>query len=181
MSSGRHYFLAGGRITITDETDDVREPTPERALNSLTNLLKDVLDGLTMVELFSKSGLVSQRFLNAGADKAVCVAEEPPEDKRDDEGIVWLPMDPVEFMEEERVQGVGMVYSSPAEGADDNRKIIERLQSATILEDNCLVILEEPAWNYTKLDDYQFLEEIEVSDYDRTKITVCQMVSPMAF
>lgn len=93
--------------------------------------------------------------------------------------MIWLPMDPVEFMEEERVQDVGLIYSSPPEGADDNREIIERLTRAKILQDNCLVILEEPAWNYTELEDYEFLEPIEVSDYDRTKITVCQMVSPM--
>lgn len=141
-------------------------------------MLKEILDGLTMVELFSKGGLVSQRFLNAGAERAVCVAEDPPEDKTEADGIVWLPMDPVEFMEEERVRDVGMVYSSPPDGADQNREIIERLQSAKILENNCLIVLEEPAWNYTKLDDYAFLEEIDVSDYDRTKITVCQMISP---
>lgn len=129
------------------------------------------------MELFSKGGTVSQRFLSSGADKAVCVAEEPPQDRIEDDGIIWLPMNPVEFMEEERVRSVGLVYSSPPDGADRNREIIDRLQSAKILEENCLVVLEEPAWNYTKLDDYQFLEPIDVSDYDRTKITVCQMVN----
>ncbi|MFB6344253.1 MAG: hypothetical protein ABEK50_00565 [bacterium] len=132
-----------------------------------------------MVELYSKGGTVSERFLNCGAERSVCVTEDPPDDHVEKDGMIWLPMDPVEFMEEERVQNVGLVYSSPPDGADQNRDIIERLRSAKILEDNCLVILEEPAWNYTKLDDYKFLEEIEVSDYDRTKITVCQMVSAM--
>lgn len=170
-----------GPITITSNNSESREPTPERALNALTNLLKDILDDLTLVELYSKGGTVSKRFLNQGASKAVCVTEDPPEDKVETEGLIWLPMDPVDFMEEERVQDVGLIYSSPPEGADENRKILERLLKAQILEDNCLVILEEPAWNYTKLDDYKFLEEIEVSDYDRTKITVCQMVSAMEF
>lgn len=168
-----------GAIPIADNTEE-REPTPERALNALTNLLKDVVEDLTMVELFSKGGTVSQRFLNIGTKRAVCVNEDPPEDAVEEDGIIWLPMDPVDFMEEERVRDVGLVYSSPADGAEKNREIIDRLRSATILQDNCLVVLEEPAWNYTKLDDYNFLEQIDVSDYDRTKITVCQMVSPMS-
>jgi hypothetical protein len=163
------------------DDDSGREPTSDRALNALTNLLKDVIDGLTLVELYPKSGRVSQRFLNTGAKKAVCVTDETPENQVEEDGMIWLPMDPIEFMEEERVQDVGLIYSSPPEGADQNREIIDRLLGAKFLQDNCLVILEEPAWNYTKLDDYKFLEEIEVSDYDRTKITVCQMVSAMEF
>lgn len=161
------------------ETDDQREPTPDQALNALTNLLKDVLDGLTLVELYPKSGIVSQRFLNAGAEQAVCVTEEPSDDHLDEDGMIWLPMDPVDFMEEERVQDVGMIYSSPPEGGDQNREIIERLPRAQILQENCLVILEEPVWNYTIVEDYNYLEEIESNEYDRTRITVNQMVSAM--
>lgn len=166
---------------MTDNPSEDRETTPERALNALTNLLDDVIDGITMVELYSKGGKVSKRFLNVGAEKSVCVSENPPKDKIEEDSIIWLPMDPLQFMEEERIQDVGLIYSSPPEGGDQNVGIIERLRDAKILQDNCIVILEEPAWNYTKLDDYNYLEEIEVSDYDRTKITVAQMVSAMGF
>lgn len=168
-------------MAISSKGSRDREPAPDRALNALENLLKDVLSGLTVVELYAKSGKVSRRFLNTGARRAVCVREDPPNDKIEDEGLVWLPMDPVDFMEDERVQSVGLIYSSPPDGANQNRLILDRLPEATILEENCLVILEEPAWNYIKLDDYKFLEEIEVTDYDRTKITVCQMVQAKGF
>lgn len=166
---------------MSDSDDEPREPTPEQALNALTNLLKDVLDGLTMVELYPKSGIVSQRFLDAGAEQAVCVTDDKPEDPVDEDGMIWLPMDPVDFMEEERVQDVGMIYSSPPDGADQNRDIIERLPKAQILQDNCLVILEEPVWNYTIVEDYNYLDEIEANEYDRTRVAVTQMVSAMGF
>ncbi len=167
-------------MTIS-EASDQRDPTPDRALNSLTNLLNEVINNLTLGELYAKTGRVSQRFLDAGAAKAVCVTENSPSDKIDKEGMIWLPMNPVTFMEEERVQEVGLIYSSPPEGFEQNREIIDRLREAKFLQDNSLVILEEPAWNHTQIDDYEFLEKIKVFDYDRTKITVCQMVSAMEF
>ncbi len=150
-------------------------------MNALADLLKDVLDGLTMVELYSKGGAISQRLMKVGVEKSVCVAKEPPEERVEQDKIIWVPMDPVKFMDEERVQDVGLIYSSPPEGVDQNREVISRFRSAKMLAPNCLVVLEEPAWSYTKLDDYNFFEEIDVSDYDRTKITVAQMVSAMEF
>ncbi len=161
------------------KSDDEREPTPEQALNALTNLLRDVLDDLTLVELYPKSGIVSKRFLDAGAEQAVCVTEDQPDDHLDEDGMIWLPMDPVDFMGEERVQDVGMIYSSPPDGADQNREIIEQLPQAQILQENCIIILEEPVWNYTIVEDYNFLDEIEENEYDRTRVTVNQMVNPM--
>lgn len=151
-------------------------PTPDNALNALSELLRDILEGLTVVELFAGSGRVSQRFLQEGAAKAVCVDDEPPEDHVEMDGMVWITMDVMDFLEQDRVQDIGLVYSAPPYGSDYNRKVLERLPSLESLQKNCLVILEEPTWHQTPLKEFPGFEEVETFQFKETKITVTQMV-----
>ncbi|MFB6355548.1 MAG: RsmD family RNA methyltransferase [bacterium] len=149
--------------------------TPENALNALCTLLEDILPELTVVELFANPGRVSQRFLQSGASQAVCVNDSPPEDKIEDDGIIWLPMDPIDFLGEERVRDVGLVYSNPPYGTRLNESVLDKLPECNILVDNCIVIIEEATWKQTRIQDYAEYEVIEESTYDQTRIVVTQM------
>lgn len=158
---------------------DSRE-TPDRALNSLMDRLQGILDGLTAVELYAGRGRASARLLKEGAGQAVAVDPDPPEDRLERDGLVWIRMDPLEFFDEPRVQKVGLVYSRPPFGEGLNREVLERLPAAPNLQANCLVILEEPAWNPTRVEDYPFLEPIDEIRVDEARVVLTQMVSPAA-
>ena len=151
-------------------------PTPPRALNALGNLLKDILDGLITVELFAGRGVISKRFLKAGAQTAVCIDNNPPEEHEAADGMVWLEMDALQFLDEERVQNVGLIYSAPPPGSDYNRQILEKLPELNMLADNCLVILEEPTWSQTPLQNYPRYSVVETYEFGTTRIVVTQMV-----
>jgi len=157
---------------LPDET----KKTPNDALNALSDLLGDVMEGLTMVELYAEGATVSDRFLTEGVERAVCVNAEPPEDRLERDGLVWLPMDPVDFLEEERVKDVGLVYSSPPYDSELNKEILNLLPDSPIIAENCLVILEEATWSHTRLEDYGRYQTIESYRFDEVKISVTQMI-----
>lgn len=159
---------------------DERPKTPPDALNALSDLLGDVLGGLTMVELYPRDAAISIRFLTEGVDRAVCVTEEPPEERPDEDGLVWLPMDPVEFLNEERVKDVGLVYSAPPYDSDLNKDILNALPTSPIITENCLVILEEATWSHTRIEDFGRYQTIETYEFDDVKITVTQMLDEPA-
>lgn len=159
--------------------DDARD-TPDRALNALMDRLEAVVDGLTAVELYAGRGRVSARLLQEGAARAVAVDPDPPEDRREPDGMVWIRMDPLDFFEEPRVEDVGLVYSRPPFGDGLNRQLLERLPAAGNLQTNCLVILEEPAWDPTRVENYPFLEPIDEIRVDESRVVLTQMISPAA-
>jgi 16S rRNA G966 N2-methylase RsmD len=150
--------------------------TPPDALNALADLLEDVLEGLTMVELFARRGTVSSRFLSEGVERAVCITEDPPEDRAEQEGLVWLPMDPVDCLSEQRVQNVGLVYSKPPYESEKNKEVLEKLPDSPMIAENCLVILEEATWSHTRIEDFGQYQKIEDYEFDDVKITVTQML-----
>lgn len=152
------------------------QDTPPDALNALADLLGDVLEGLTMVELYARRGTVSNRFLTEGVERAVCVGKESSEDRIEADGLVWIPMDPVDFLDEERVQDVGLVYSSPPYDSELNKDILNALPDSPIIAQNCLVLLEEATWNHTRIEDFGRYQPIESYRFDEVKITVTQML-----
>ncbi|MFP4687630.1 MAG: RsmD family RNA methyltransferase [bacterium] len=150
-------------------------PTPQSAINALTNLLKDILSGLTVVELFAGRGTVSKQLLKAGAKTAVCVDIAPPDDHLKDDSMVWLQMDALQFLQEERVRNVGLIYSAPPPGEDYNRKLLKLLPDLDNIEDNCLVILEEPTWDHTPIQNYENYVLIENYEFGKTRVVVTQL------
>lgn len=151
--------------------------TPERAINALINLLDDILEDLTIVHLYAHQGKVDQRLLAQEASKVVCVNEDSPDDKIEEEGMIWLNMDPTDFFDRERVPDVGMVFVSPPAKSDLNRDILNQLPNARNLEQNCLVLIQEPSWNKTLMDNFSEYELIEDMEYDGQRIAVTQMIS----
>jgi len=154
--------------------------TPPNALNALADLLGDIIDQLTVVELFSRGGSVSKRFLQEGAERAVCVAEDPPDEKIEMDGLIWLPMDPLEFLQEQRVQDVGLIYSTPPHDTEFNKEVLTLLPDSPIVAQNCVVILEEATWSHTRLDDYGRFSSIETYRFDDVHIAVTQMIETPA-
>lgn len=140
-----------------------------------------MLEGLTIVELFAGRGKVSERLMNVGAEQAVCVDDDPPEDKIEMDGIVWIPLDVFDFLSEERVQEVGLVYSAPPYGSDLNRDVLGDLKAAPFLEKNCIVIIEEATWDHTNMKNFETFEVIEDREFGETRIVITQMVSAMGF
>lgn len=167
-------------MTDRDDDDHEHRDTPDRLLNALMDRVKGVLDGLTVVELYAGRGRVSDRCLKEGADRAVCVDPEPPEDRLEREHMVWITMDPLDFFGEPRVEGVGLVYSRPPFGSRLNPEVVEQLPGAPGLETNCLVVLEDPAWNPTRMEDVPFLTLIDEIRVDDLRLVLSQMVDPMA-
>jgi 16S rRNA G966 N2-methylase RsmD len=156
--------------------DKKLNPTSNRALNAIANLLGEVLDGLTIVELFAGSGRVGKRLLKEGAKTAVCVDSNPAEGHAEDDSMVWIKMDALQFLEEERVRNVGLVYSAPPPGEDYNRRVLELLPQLESIENNCLVILEEPTWDHTPLQNYPRYALIEDYEFGTTRIAVTQLI-----
>lgn len=150
--------------------------TPDNALNALSSLLGDIVDDLTVVELFSQTGSPSKRFLREGASQAVCVAEEFPEEAIETEGLVRIPMDPLEFLDEQRVQDVGLVYSVPPYDSEDNKAILEKIPNSQVIASNCLVILQEATWNHTRIEDFGYYSPIETYRFDTIQISVSQLL-----
>lgn len=163
----------------SSRSDDERRPTPDNALNALSDLLRDVLEGLTVVELFAGRGRVSKRFLQEGAQRAVCVDAEPPADRGEAEGLIWLEMDVMDFLGEQRVRDVGLIYSAPPYGSEWNKNVLQTLPELTILQRNCLVLLEEATWDHTSMREFSRFEVVETFEFNDTRITVTQMVDPM--
>lgn len=165
-----------------EENDEEPSPvvTPERGINALVNLLDDVLENLTIVHLYAYDGELGERLLNKGAEKVVCVSEESSEDRVETDGIVWLEMDPLDFFDRERVPGVGMIITSPPEGTDLNRDVLNQLPKAGNLEPNSLVLILEATWNKTLLDNFKEYELIEDMEYDGVRIAVTQMREPIS-
>ncbi len=156
--------------------DKKLNPTSDRALNAIASLLKEVLDGLTIVELFAGSGRVGKRLLKEGAKTAVCIDSSPPEEHAKGESMVWIKMDALQFLEEERVRNIGLVYSAPPPGEDYNRRVLELLPRLENIENNCLVILEEPTWDHTPLQNYPSYSLIENYEFGTTRIAVTQLI-----
>lgn len=163
---------------MNQSDDDIPSRTPKKAINALINLLDDVIEDLTIVHLYAYDGTVDERLLDKGAEKVVCVTEQSSPERVEREGLVWLEMDPLDFFDRERVPDVGMVYTSPPDESDLNRDVLKQLPEATNLETNCLVLVQEPSWNKTLLDNFSEYELIEDLEYENTRIAVTQMRSP---
>ncbi len=154
-------------------------PSPD-GLNFLASLLKDVLDGLTLLDLWAGRGQVSDRLLDEGASRALCVDPEPPEDRIERDEMIWIPTDPLSVLSEDRGDDVGLVYSAAPDEADfTNRDVLNGLKETRFLERNCLVILAERPFNRTQLQNFKLFEEIESRKVGDVQLTVAQMIDPM--
>jgi len=133
-----------------------------------------------MVELYPGRGEVSDRFLKEGAATAVCVADEQPEDKVDNENIVWLEMNPLDFLEEKRVRGAGLVYAAPPAGSGHSRTILKKLPESPFITENCLLLLEEPVFEKTQFQNYPRYHVVETFQFSKVRIAVTQLLDSPA-
>jgi len=154
---------------------DLRE-TSDDTLNALANLLGEILDDLTVVEMYSQTGEPSRRFLNEGASQAVCVAEEFPEEAVETEGLIRIPMEPTEFLEEQRVRDVGLVYSLPPYNSEQNKTILNKIPESPAIASNCIVILQEATWNHTRIEDFGYYTPIKTYRFDTIQVSVSQLL-----
>jgi len=129
-----------------------------------------------MVELYPGRGEVSDRFLKEGATTAVCVGKKLPADRIDNENIVWLEMDPLEFMEEKRVRGAGLVYAAPPVGSGHSRTILKKLPDSPFITSNCLLLVEEPVFEKTQFQNYPRYHVIETFNFSKIRIAVTQLL-----
>lgn len=150
--------------------------TPDDTLNALSNLLGDILTDLTVVELYSQLGHPSRRFLNEGASQAVCVAEEFPDGTVKTDGLVRITMNPTDFLEEKRVQNVGLVYSLPPYDSEQNKIVLDKITNSPVIASNCIVILQETTWNHTRIENFGYYAPIETYRFDTIQISVSQLL-----
>ncbi|MGM0381834.1 MAG: hypothetical protein ACQEP7_07575 [bacterium] len=102
--------------------------------------------------------------------------EDFREDKINNESIVWLKMDPIQFLEEKRVRDVGLVYAAPPAGSGHSRTILKKLPGSSFTASNCLLLLEEPVWEKTQFQNYPQFNVIETYDFSKIRIAVTQLL-----
>lgn len=150
-------------------------------LNFLASLVGDVLDGLTVMELWAGEAKVTDRLLSEGASRALCVDPEPPEDRVERDEIVWIPTDPMNVLGEDRGDDVGLVHVAVPEDVETTVKdVLETLPRTKYLERNCLVVLAERPYDRVQLSNFDQFEEIDTRRFDDLQLTVTQMIDPMA-
>lgn len=118
-------------------------------VKALCDILRPVIDGLVVLELFAGSARVSQRLLEEGAEEAYAVDLEPRSEGPEPEILTWYKEDVFTFLESGPPKMVDLVFMDPPYESGYIGQLLPQLAAAEWLSEQGIVVAE----NSTKETD----------------------------
>lgn len=155
-------------------------PTKAVVVKALTDILRPVLPGLKLLELFAGTGRVSEKLLAGGAEVAYAVDHNPPDDACK-EGMTWFQRDVFEFLQKQGPpEKVDLVFMDPPYGSENTGQVLRQLLSSQWLSKQAIVAVESsvshPGFpkNITG-DSGRLLVMMREREYGGTRLTLFQL------
>lgn len=134
------------------ETDSSSlRPTKAVVEKALRDMVRPVVEGLVVLELFAGTARVSMGLVEEGARQAFAVDQRETPDELPEE-IEWFQRDVDAFLNHGPPEPVGLVYLDPPYETDRYVDLVETVSEADWLEPNGLIAVET-AW-YTDLSEH---------------------------
>lgn len=166
-----------GAKLITREDEGVR-PTTDRVKESMFNLLGMGYSGCLVLDLFSGSGALGIEALSRGAEKVICVDNDPESMaviKKNYENLRLLPMaefhlcDSIEFLKKTDKK-YDLIFLDPPYNRNLITPVMELLKNRNLLADDGVIVAESDSTDV--LPDVPGFCILKQRKYGRTFVTL---------
>lgn len=154
-------------------------PTKAVVIKALCDILRPVVNDLTLLELYAGTGRVSEKLLAEGAEVAYAVDRSRP--RRETDGIIWFQQEVEEFIQKSGPpEPVDFVYMDPPYGSVDLHEILAEILESGWLTSRALVAVEtsvsHPGFpREIGAESQRSLAMMREREYGGTRLTIFQL------
>jgi len=130
----------GQGLTLASDASPLR-PSKSVVRKALRDMVRPVVSGLVVVELYAGTGLVSKELIEEGASRSFAVDRRERPDKLPEE-VEWFQRDVDQFLRHGPPEPVGLVFLDPPYNNADYESLITRIVESEWFKEHGIIAVE---------------------------------------